>query len=155
MFEVVSQDLGAQNSIGGGGRYDGLIKTMGGPDLPSIGFGTGIERIIQTMLRQEVPLPKATGPQLYIIPLGESARAPCFELLGKLRRDYLSVQMDFSGKKLAKSCLMPAKFRPNMSSLSAITNCHRQAELKEMSTGNKEIVQIAELSKSLLEKYNS
>ena len=54
VFEVVAGELGAQNSIGGGGRYDGLLQMLGGPDLSSIGFGTGIERIIQTMINQEL-----------------------------------------------------------------------------------------------------
>ena len=154
VFEVVSQDLGAQNSIGGGGRYDGLIKTMGGPDLPSVGFGTGIERVIQTMLRQEVPLPKLAGPQLFIIPLGESARAPCFELLGKLRRDLISAQMDFTGKKVGKvmsyASDIQAKYVVVIGDNELATG---EVELKEMSTGNKELVPIAELTARLLEKY--
>ena len=60
VFEITSSELGAQNSLGGGGRYDGLLKTLGGPDLPAFGFGAGLERIIQTMLAQNVHPAKAT-----------------------------------------------------------------------------------------------
>lgn len=102
VFEVVSEDLGSQNSIGGGGRYDGLLKLLEGPDLPSIGFGTGIERIIQTMLKQEVNVPEPSKTTLFLIPLGEKAEAHCFSLLHQLRQAGIAAQMDFSRRKLGK-----------------------------------------------------
>lgn len=102
VFEVVAGDLGAQNSIGGGGRYDGLIKLLGGPDLPAMGFGTGIERIIQTLLKQEIATPAVEKPVLFLIPLGEEARKTCFTILHQLRQDRIPTQMDFSGRKLNK-----------------------------------------------------
>ena len=98
----LSAVLGAQNSIGGGGRYDGLLKTLGGPDLPAIGFGTGIERILQTMIKQNVNLPKPDRPTLFMIPLGDEAKAACFSIVHILRNDGISAQMDFSGRKLNK-----------------------------------------------------
>lgn len=103
VFEVVSGELGAQNTIGAGGRYDGLMKQMGGPDLPSIGFGSGIERIIQTMINQGATYPEPNRPTLYLIALGEPSRVKCFELLHQLRLSGHAVQMDFSGKKLQKA----------------------------------------------------
>lgn len=102
VFEVVSGELGAQNSVGGGGRYDGLIKTLGGPDLPAIGFGSGMERIIQTLLQQDPSVARHEGPLCYLVPLGEKARDYCFSLLHKLRHNGLSAQMDFSGRKVGK-----------------------------------------------------
>ncbi|GAG61569.1 unnamed protein product, partial [marine sediment metagenome] len=71
VFEITSKELGAQNSLGGGGRYDGLIKELGGPDLPAFGFGAGLERIIQTMLAQEANLFKPKAVSLCFVPLGE------------------------------------------------------------------------------------
>lgn len=103
VFEITAGELGAQNSVGAGGRYDGLLKTLGGPDLPAVGFGTGIERIIQTMLGQEVEYAKTEGPSLFIIPLGDEAKAKSFILLQQLRQDGISAEMDFSGKKLGKA----------------------------------------------------
>jgi len=102
VFEITAGELGSQNSVGGGGRYDGLLKTLKGPDLPATGFGTGIERIIQTMLGQEIELPKNPHPSLFIIPLGEEAKGPCFSLLHDLRQSGISSEMDFSNKKLNK-----------------------------------------------------
>lgn len=102
VFEITAGELGSQNSVGGGGRYDGLLKSLGGPDLPSIGFGTGIERIIQTMIAQDVSYPEKQELQLFIIALGDEAREACFSLLHDLRQKGISAEMDFSGKKLGK-----------------------------------------------------
>jgi len=71
--------------------------------LPAVGFGTGIERIIQTMLGQEVEYAKTEGPSLFIIPLGDEAKAKSFILRQQLRQDGISAEMDFSGKKLGKA----------------------------------------------------
>lgn len=102
VFEIISTNLGAQNSIGGGGRYDGLIKELGGPDLPACGFGTGIERILQALIGQKGHLPAAPKPTLYLIPLSEKAKEVCFFLQKTLRQAKISVQTDYSGKKLSK-----------------------------------------------------
>lgn len=102
VFEITSDALGAQNALGGGGRYDGLIQQLGGAHLPSVGFGTGIERVIQTLLAQEVALPQSPAPQLMMIPLGPSAEQWAFKLLWQMRRRHLSVEMDFSSKKLSQ-----------------------------------------------------
>lgn len=102
VFEITAGELGSQNSIAGGGRYDGLLKSLGGPDLPSIGFGTGLERVIRTMLKQDVYIPEAPSPILYFIPLGDKAKETCFSLLHDLRSNGLRVEMDYSGRKLGK-----------------------------------------------------
>ncbi len=102
VFEVVSESLGSQNSIGGGGRYDSLISELGGPELPALGFGTGIERIIQSMINQEVSLPAPYQPTLFLIPLGDNAKLACFKILHDLRMENIQAQMDFTGKKLGK-----------------------------------------------------
>lgn len=102
VFEITAGELGAQNSVAGGGRYDGLLKTLGGPDLPATGFGCGIERMLQTMIKQNVPLPKPYAPSLFLIALGDEAKDVCFTLLHELRQNGISVQMDFSGKKVNK-----------------------------------------------------
>ena len=102
VFEIVSGELGAQNSIGGGGRYDGLLKQLGGPDLPCIGFATGIERIILTLLKQEIAVPKPAGPVLFLIGLDDESRKVCFRLLHQLRQKGIPAEMDFSNRKLPK-----------------------------------------------------
>jgi len=102
VFEIIAGELGAQNSIAGGGRYDGLLKTLGGADLPATGFATGLERVIQTMLKQKVAIPKPYAPELFLIPLGDEAKDACLTILHELRQSGISAQMDFSSKKINK-----------------------------------------------------
>jgi len=93
VFEITSDVLGAQNTIGAGGRYDGLLPAVGGPDLPCIGFSTGMERILQTMEGQNLSFPKKRGPTVALIPLDESAKNTCFNLLYELRHARIPSEM--------------------------------------------------------------
>lgn len=153
VFEVISGELGAQNSIGGGGRYDGLLKMLGGPDLPTMGFGSGIERTIQTMLKQNVPTPSPYSPTIFFIPLGEEAKGTCFSLLHDLRDKGVSAQMDFSGKKLNKIMQyvdqIHAKFVVIIGENELRTE---KVDLKEMSTGFKTEISIHQLTQIVTEK---
>ncbi len=147
VFEVVSNDLGAQSSIGGGGRYDGLLKSLGGPDLPAVGFATGMERIIQTMLKQEAPLPPAPGPTLFLIPLGDAARHRCFTLLGALRQEGLNVQMDFTGRKLGKVMNHANQLRARYVAVVGDSELDTETvELKDMESGKKQPVRFDALA---------
>lgn len=138
VFEITSGELGAQNSVGGGGRYDGLIKTLGGPDLPSFGFGTGLERVIQTMIKQNAPLPKAEAPTLFIIPLGEQSRQACFSILHDIRSKGVSSEMDFSGRKLNKVMQYANEIGAKYVAVVGETElANNEVELKEMATGEK------------------
>ena len=100
VFEITSGELGAQNAVGGGGRYDGLVKALGGPDLSGVGFGMGIERLLQTMLKQGVPFPKSPHPLVFFIPMGAQALQTAFRLTAHLRHANLSAEIDLSGKKV-------------------------------------------------------
>lgn len=100
VFEITTEALGAQNSVGGGGRYDGLIESLGGPSLPSVGFATGMERIMQTMLKLGAPFPTPSHPFVFLIPIGEEALQHCFELARKLRHNQVAAELDLSGKKV-------------------------------------------------------
>jgi histidyl-tRNA synthetase len=138
VFEIVAGELGAQNSIAGGGRYDGLLKTLGGADLPSIGFGTGIERVIQTMLKQNVAIPRIPAPDVFLIAMGDAAKSACFTLLHDLRVRGIPAQMDFSGRKLGKSMQyandIGAKFVAVVGDDEIASG---EVDVKEMATGEK------------------
>ncbi len=101
-FEIVGGQLGSQNALGGGGRYDGLVAECGGPSLPGIGFGLGIERCLITLdaLGLELPLAEER-PLLYLVTLGDAAtvRPAAVRLLRDLRAAGLNADMDYrSGK---------------------------------------------------------
>jgi len=146
VFEVTAGALGAQNSLGGGGRYDGLLSMLGGPDLPCSGFGTGIERIIQTILNQNAPIPSPDHPTLFLIPLGERAKEVAFEMLHTLREKGIPSQMEFGNKKLGKTLHYANQIR---ATYTLVIGDHeldaQEIELKEMATGHKEKIPLSEL----------
>ena len=94
IFSFVCDRLGAQSEIGGGGRYDGLISQLGGPDTPAIGWAAGIERILLA-LDEEVAAP---GRDLFIAVAGDGERAKAVALAGELRRAGISVEIDLAGR---------------------------------------------------------
>lgn len=153
VFEITSGVLGAQNSVAGGGRYDGLLKTIGGPDLPSIGFGTGIERVIQTMLKQEVNLPASPAPKLFLIAMGEEAKPACFKILHQLRQAGVSSAMDFTDRKLGKVMQFANQIKAeNVAIIGENELAAGQVELKEMATGNKRTIPLDSLVKEVCQK---
>jgi histidyl-tRNA synthetase len=91
-FEFITTALGAQGTVLGGGRYDGLMKLMGGPDLPAVGWAGGIERLAMLMAE-----PGAEPRPIAIIPLGEAAEFEALKLAHKLRGDGYAVDLGYSG----------------------------------------------------------
>jgi histidyl-tRNA synthetase len=86
VFEITPPEEGAQSTIGGGGRYDGLMELLGGRPTPGVGFGTGIERIILNVKRQGVPLAKHPAPPVFVAVQSPHARVPAYRLASELRR---------------------------------------------------------------------
>ncbi len=101
-FEVLPKEEGGQNTVGGGGRYDGLIEQLGGRATPGVGFGTGIERIIINLERQQIALPPANRPQVYVVSQSPNARIPAFRLASTLRRTGVSA-LASGGERSLKS----------------------------------------------------
>ncbi|MFC2038953.1 histidine--tRNA ligase [Chloroflexota bacterium] len=107
VFEVEPEDAGGQSSIGGGGRYDGLIEQLGGKPTPAVGFGTGIERLILNLKKQEVSVPDTDSPKVFIAHLGEDARDEAAKLAAGLRGEGIGV-IQAIGSKSLKSQLRQA-----------------------------------------------
>ena len=100
VFEFVSGDIGAQSTVCGGGRYDGLIAQMGGNDIPALGFGMGIERLMLTLKSQETDMPEHTKCDIYIATMGEAALKKALFLCEDLRHSGFEVQCDICGRGL-------------------------------------------------------
>jgi histidyl-tRNA synthetase len=100
VFEIQPEEEKAQSTLAGGGRYDGLIETLGGKPTPGIGFGAGIERIILNLKKQGVAVPALPSPQAYIAFIGDAARDEAIILAGQLRRGGIGVIMATSEKSL-------------------------------------------------------
>jgi histidyl-tRNA synthetase len=95
-FEVLSGELGAQNSVLGGGRYDGLVKQLGGPDIPGIGFALGMERLVMLI----PPVPVEARCEVFLAPLVPESRDFALRLQRQLRKAGLRVMMDHEGRGL-------------------------------------------------------
>jgi len=95
-FEIISGELGAQNAIGGGGRYDDLVEELGGKSTPAVGFAAGIERMIITINQQKVEWPAEKGLDVFVAKVDEKNKDTAFRLLQKMRNAGLSADMDYS-----------------------------------------------------------
>ena len=117
VFEFIAEGIGAQSTVCGGGRYDGLVSSLGGPELPGIGFGMGITRLILAMRELGLDNIESPKPLIYIAALGEKAMVKGLEITERLRRDgkyaecdvvgrSLKAQMKYANKKGAKYTLI-------------------------------------------------
>lgn len=101
-FEITGSRLGAQNTIVGGGRYDGLSEMIGGPPVKGFGFAFGVERTVLSIPAERLD-PKSEAPALYIAYIGDDARKHSFALVRRLRGAGISAVVDLEGRKLKKS----------------------------------------------------
>ncbi len=107
VFEVQTEEEGAQNTLGGGGRYDDLIEELGGKPTPGIGLATGLERIILNLKKQNVPIPALPRPQIFIAYVGDEARDEAIKLAATLRKNGIGV-IEAIGNKSLKAQLRQA-----------------------------------------------
>ena len=109
-FEFVTTKIGAQGTVCGGGRYDGLVEEVGGPSTPGVGWGMGKERILMTSEACGFEIPKPEGTEVFIAFMGDKAREFALKLMHDLRVAGVAVQMDVMGRnfknqfKLANRC---------------------------------------------------
>jgi histidyl-tRNA synthetase len=100
VFEFISTDLGAQSTICGGGRYDGLIETLGGQPTPGLGFASGLERLLMVMDAQGIEISKPEGCRIFLAALGEAAEVPVQKLVYELRKLGVRAERDTTGRGL-------------------------------------------------------
>ena len=100
VFEIQPEEEGGQSTIGGGGRYDGLIEELGGKPTPALGFAAGIERIILNLKKQGIKVPTPPEVQVFIAYLGDTARDKALKLTADLRQAGISAVMATGDKSL-------------------------------------------------------
>lgn len=99
-FEVLVPGIGAQSAIGGGGRYDKLVETCGGPPTPGVGFAVGLERTLLALAAQGVELPGAAAPEVFVAFAGERVAGRVPAILRRLRAAGIATERDYSGRGL-------------------------------------------------------
>jgi len=144
IFEFSTEALGAQSSVLGGGRYDGLIELLGGPSTPGVGWAGGIERL--AMLLEETP---PLAPPIAVIPIGTAADQTALTLTQKLRRDGHAVELGFSGntgKRMKRANKLSARAAIILGEDELAQNA---ATVRDLESGEQELVPLDALSEYL------
>ena len=156
VFEFVSGDIGAQSTVCGGGRYDGLISQMGGQPTASLGFAMGIERLMLVLESQKTELPKQSGCDLFIAQMGEKAALAATALCNDLRADGFKVQTDICGKGLKAQMKYADKIGASFTMVLGDNELETEkANLKNMENGEITEVSLENLSEDLFSAVNS
>jgi histidyl-tRNA synthetase len=152
LWEVTASGLGAQNALGGGGRYDNLVENLGGRPTPGVGFGSGLERLLIALEAQGTALQKRSTPLFYLIYHGEAAREAQWKLLAELRANNIAADMDLSNRSVK------AQFK--LSDREAATHClivgdselaNQTVTLKDLKTAQQSTIPCSDLLRVLHE----
>ncbi len=148
VFEFVSNSIGAQGTVCGGGRYDGLIAELGGSDVAGIGFAVGIERILMLLENLNVEIPNDSEIEYYIAPMGQKESEKAFEIVNLLRQKGISADLDHMNRSIKAQF----KYADKIGAKKVIVIGSEELEkgifkVKEMATGNEENLSIDELVK--------
>ncbi len=147
-FEVKSGALGAQNSVAGGGRYDGLVAFLGGPEIAGIGFAVGFERLLTCLPENEGNVFRT---DLFIAALGESAKKFGFKLVNELRRSGIAADMDYGNKSLKS--LMKRADKSNSSFALILGDKEieeKQAQIRNMKTKDQKSLPLDKLQEEII-----
>ena len=150
VFEFVSGDIGAQSTVCGGGRYDGLISQMGGPAVASLGFGMGIERLMLLLKAQQTELPEAHTTDIYIATLGDKAILKASELCAELRREGYKAETDICSRGLKAQMKFADKIGAKFTVVLGDDEIDGgKARLKDMAEGTVKEIKLSELTEEL------
>ena len=146
-FEIMAPNIGAQGSVGGGGRYDGLIETCGGPPTPGIGYAFGLERILLAMQEQGIPVPERERPDVFLVTVDASLEGEALKLLQVLRNQGLAADKDYIGRSLKAQMKYAGKSGiPLVVILGGNEFRQGMVALKDMTTGSQEEIALASLA---------
>lgn len=147
VFEFVSDSIGAQGTVCGGGRYDGLVEELGGSPTPGMGFGLGLERLLLLLESQGITLPQADGLQLFLATIGENAERKAQQLLLELRRAGIAAEKDYMNRSLKAQMKYADKLKAAYTMVLGDDEINKmQANLKNMQTGEQTPVELESLA---------
>lgn len=149
-FEFISKNIGAQSTVCGGGRYDYLTEEIGGPHMPGVGFGLGIERLLITMEENGVVIPEEEGPDAFIVFVGEAAKKFVIGFASKLRKQGLFVETD----ALARNVKGQFKYADRVHAKKTIVIgddelANGKATVKDMESGKQQAVEFDKITELL------
>lgn len=159
VFEFVCGEIGAQSTVCGGGRYDGLVAEIGGQDMPSLGFGMGMERLLLTMENQGIKIEDESGCDIYIAAIGTAGQLEAFNLVRQIRQASLIAESDVVGRSLKAQMKYADKIGAKFSMVLGDDEIKNgSAKIKNMKTGEQTEISLTnnfmEEFFSLLLKYD-
>ncbi|MBO8141445.1 MAG: histidine--tRNA ligase [Firmicutes bacterium] len=140
VFELISPDLGAQDALGGGGRYDGLVETLGGPPTPGVGFAAGMERILLALAKSR-PQETASGIDAFVAHHGAEGRRAAVRIAARLRDAGLRVEIDYLNRSLRAQMKQADRQRARAVVIVGEDEAAREAaRVRDMETGREQEV---------------
>lgn len=153
-FEIMStaSGFGAITTLCGGGRYNGLVEDIGGPDVPGIGFALSIERLLLALEAEGIQLDVEDSLDIYVVAIGDEAKKKSVELLSSFRTKGISADMDYIDRKMKAQMKSADRLGAKYVIVIGDSELEEAAvNIKEMQTGNQEKVPFVELVNYLLE----
>lgn len=145
-FEVISGELGAQNAIGGGGRYDYLAEELGGKPTPAVGFAAGMERVLETMAKQAIKIPAWKGINVFLAVTDKEQSSLALSIANQIREKGISAELDFLGKSLKAQMRMANKLQvPFAVILGQEELKNNQVTIKDMLKGTQEEIYLKDI----------
>jgi histidyl-tRNA synthetase len=152
-FEIIVKEIGAQSAICGGGRYDGLIESLGGEPTPGVGFALGMERIFPTLETQGINISIEKPLDVFVATLGDEADKIGFQILMKLRQEGVNSEKDFLGRSLKAQMKHAGRFNARIALIIGETELSRGvAVLRWMDTSEQSEVSLNNVVKAVKEK---
>lgn len=149
-FEFKAEGIGAIDTVGGGGRYNGLVADIGGPDQPGVGFGLGLERTIMLLEHQATELPDLTSLDVYLIALGEAADREITKLVYELRSAGIRAERDYQGRKMKAQMKSADRMQAKYTAILGDDElANGEITLKEMATGEQRTVKLQEVAAAI------
>ncbi|MGO4108081.1 histidine--tRNA ligase [Paenibacillus sp. YAF4_2] len=149
-FEYKAEGIGAIDTIGGGGRYNGLVAEIGGPDQPGVGLGLGLERTIMLLEHQQTELANAHQVDVYVVALGEAAEREVTRLVYELRSSGIRAERDYLGRKMKAQMKSADRLQARFTAILGDDELTRgEIALKEMATGEQRFVALTSLASEL------
>jgi histidyl-tRNA synthetase len=151
-FEYKAEGIGAIDTIGGGGRYNGLVAEIGGPDQPGVGLGLGLERTAILLESQNVELSGLHVVDVYLVGLGEAAERETVKLLHQLRQRGIAAERDYGGRKMKAQMKSADRLKVRFTAILGDDELSRgEIALKNMTTGEQRLVPLNQLADEILD----
>ncbi|RCW43793.1 MULTISPECIES: histidine--tRNA ligase [unclassified Halanaerobium] len=145
-FEIKDSHLGAQDTVFGGGRYNGLAEEIGGKKIPGIGFALGIERLLLSIKAQNIEIPIEKGIDLYITVIGENAKKEAFRLNDLLRNTGFKTEMDYLDRSVRSQMKSADRMNADYTIILGEDELENDsATIRNMKTGNEKLIKLSSL----------